>query len=99
MNATRIYQEERSKLMQLTHHLSGVLSKDSMWAFSPSFPVFLTSAVAVEEQLKKQHILISSLAYPNKNGRIINRIVLSSWHTLADIEELVLALHKNNLHK
>lgn len=94
MQASSIYQEEHAKLKQLTNQLGAVLKGDKNWTFAPNFPVFLTTAVAAEEKLMKQGILISSFAYPDKNGSIINRVVLSSWHTLADIEELILALPK-----
>lgn len=91
-HAATIYEEERIKLMHLTDHLSSVLEKKREWGFSPGFPVFLSSAPELAERLQQQQILISSFAYPNKNGSLINRVVLSSWHTHADIEELILAL-------
>lgn len=94
MNASLIYEEERRKLKNLTKHLRKVLEGDSNWAFAPDFPVFLTTSSSAEDKLRKQKILISSFAYPDKNGCLINRLVLSSWHTLADIEELILALTK-----
>ena len=93
-NASPIYEEERKKLKDLTKRLSAALKGDSKWASTPNFPVFLTTSVSAEEKLLKQRILISSFAYPDKNGCLINRVVLSSWHTLADIEELILALTK-----
>ncbi|MES2651166.1 MAG: aminotransferase class I/II-fold pyridoxal phosphate-dependent enzyme [Bacteroidota bacterium] len=97
MNASSIYKEEHVKLMRLTSRLSKVLKEEESWTFTSNFPVFLTGTAVVDECLKKQQILISSFAYPDKNGSLINRIVVSSWHTLADIEELILALA--NIHK
>lgn len=94
MHASSIYQEEHTKLMQLTNWLSAVLKNNASWEFAPNFPVFLTTAAGAEEKLMSKQILMSSFAYPDKNGSLINRIVLSSWHTLADIEELTLALAK-----
>jgi len=94
MNATAIYEEEHAKLVQLTSRFNRFLSNDSRWKFETNFPVFLTSIDSIKEKLMEQKILISSFAYPDKNGSLLNRIVLSSWHTLADIEELILALTK-----
>ena len=98
-NASLIYEEERRKLKDLTKRLIVALKGDSKWAFTPNFPVFLTTSVSAEEKLMTQRILISSFAYPDKNGSLINRLVLSSWHTLADIEELILALANITRHK
>lgn len=95
MNASSIYQEEHQKLMYLTSSLSEILKEDGQWKYASNFPVFLTSEPGMEDYLKKQQILISSFAYPDKNGSPINRLVLSSWHTPTDIEELILALRKN----
>lgn len=97
MNASSIYQEEQVKLMDLTTHLSEAYKDKEMWTFAPKFPVFLTTNAKAAEYLKKHRILISSFAYPDKNGGLINRVVLSSWHKLTDIEELILAL--TNIHK
>ena len=92
MNATSIYQEEQGKLKIASSYLEEHLKGDQNWVFSHGFPVFLTLFANVEEELKKQHVLISSFAYPDKNGDLVNRIVLSSWHTHTDIKELILAL-------
>lgn len=92
MNATTIYNEERIALKKLIDYLRIRLEKSDNWIFSAEFPVFLSKEEKTEEQLRKQGILISSFAYPDKNGIPIHRVVLSSWHTLADIEELILAL-------
>ncbi len=97
MNASSIYKEEHVKLMRLTSRLSRALKEEESWTFTSNFPVFLTGTAVADEYLKKQQILISSFAYPDKNGSLINRVVVSSWHTLADIEELILALA--NIHK
>ncbi|RYG19201.1 MAG: aminotransferase class I/II-fold pyridoxal phosphate-dependent enzyme, partial [Chitinophagaceae bacterium] len=94
MNASSIYQEEHDKLHEESRIIENHLKGNEGWAFSPGFPVFLALLPNVEEQLKRQRILISSFAYPDKNGSLINRIVLSSWHTHSDIKELILALTK-----
>ncbi|MCY1520811.1 hypothetical protein D9M68_556030 [compost metagenome] len=87
-----IYDNEWKILNQLTEKLAAELTGRQDWSFSPQFPVFLSKNPNIAEQLLDQKILISSFPYPDKNGNPINRIVLSSWHTPADIEELILAL-------
>ena len=92
MNASSIYREEQVKLMNLTRHLSDVFKNETTYTFASDFPVFLIENAKAAAHLNKHQILISSFAYPDKNGSLINRAVLSSWHKLTDIEELVLAL-------
>ncbi|SFH11016.1 aminotransferase class I/II-fold pyridoxal phosphate-dependent enzyme [Pedobacter insulae] len=94
MNATIIYEQELNQLKILTNRLSSALKRENSWSFTSNFPVFLSNTAAIEERLFQKGILMSSFAYPDKDGTLINRIVLSSWHTLADIEELILALAK-----
>ncbi|HTM98759.1 MAG TPA: aminotransferase class I/II-fold pyridoxal phosphate-dependent enzyme [Pedobacter sp.] len=94
MSASTIYKQALVQVKALTGHLSIVLKDDKSWSFTQDFPVFLSAKPAIAEQLLKKRILMSSFAYPTKNGDLINRIVLCSWHTLADIEELILALAK-----
>ncbi|MEJ5993867.1 aminotransferase class I/II-fold pyridoxal phosphate-dependent enzyme [Pedobacter sp. Du54] len=97
MHASSIYQHELSKLNKLSNYLAEALKDTENWLFTADFPVFLATSPTVNKELKKNGILISSFAYPDKNGSLINRIVLSSWHTCTDIEELILAL--TNIHK
>lgn len=94
MHATAIYKEEQIKLQTLTRHLSDFLKEDKLWSFIPGFPVFLSADQEIAQKLLEKRILMSSFAYPDQNGALINRIVLSSWHTFEDIEELILALAK-----
>ncbi len=97
VNASSIYQEELAKVKKLTNTLGDYFKGDENWQFTPEFPVFLSTESKVAESLRNQRILISSFAYPDKNGSLINRIVLSSWHRYSDIEELILALQKTSL--
>ena len=62
--------------------------------FEPGFPAFLLDNPTIGEQLLQDKILISSFPYPTENSSPINRIVLSSWHTKENIDQLVAALSK-----
>lgn len=97
MNASSFYEEEQAKLKKLMDLFVEALKSDDRWVYTFDLPVFLSKAAKIEKKLIEQGILISSFAYPDKNGSLINRIVLSSWHTHSDIEELILALQKTSL--
>ncbi|TKC12631.1 aminotransferase class I/II-fold pyridoxal phosphate-dependent enzyme [Pedobacter polaris] len=92
MNAEKIYEVELSKLNQNIATLSNVLNGNKDWHFIPNFPVFFSKNADLSTKLLAKNILASSFPYPDKDGPIINRIVLSSWHTNTDIEELIKAL-------
>jgi 8-amino-7-oxononanoate synthase len=94
INAAAIYRTEWEKLKKTTNQLAGSLANKNSWSFIPNFPVFLSTKKSINEKLLQANILISSFPYPDKNGDLINRIVLSSWHEHKDIEELILALAK-----
>lgn len=92
MHAENIYQHERNKLSQNINLLSKTLAGNKGWHFIADFPVFFSKNADLSTKLLEQNILVSSFPYPDKDGPIINRIVLSSWHTKTDIERLIKAL-------
>jgi len=89
MHADEIYKNEWSKLQENIALLSNVLTNNGDWHFITGFPVFFYKNVDLSAKLLKRNILVSSFPYPDKDGPIVNRIVLSSWHSKADIHELI----------
>lgn len=89
MNADSIYQSALQKLISLTHQLAIALKNESYWSFIPDFPVFLSQQKDLEERLLQKEILISSFPYPDKDGDLINRVILSSWHQQRDVQQLI----------
>jgi len=81
-----IYKQAWNKLQENIDLLASKLTSE--WKFEPGFPVFYLNNPALADMLLPHEILISSFPYPNANSEPINRIVLSSWHTPADIEYL-----------
>ena len=68
------------------------LNENANWHFVANFPVYLAKNADLSRQLFENDITVSSFAYPDKNGPVINRIVLSSWHTKTDIKQLIEAI-------
>lgn len=97
IHAEEIYKTELEKLQTNILQLSASLG--SQWKFEPGFPAFLIDDPQIDQFLLKEHILISSFPYPNKDSEPINRIVLSSWHTKNDIDAVVAALAKKSLYQ
>lgn len=92
MQAKDIYEKALIKLNQNMVYFNEMLRENKEWHFIPNFPVYLSKNADLSTKLFNSNILISSFPYPDKDGPIINRVVLSSWHTKTDIEELIEAL-------
>jgi 8-amino-7-oxononanoate synthase len=92
INADDIYRQAYEKLQQNVKIFTQKLTNKNEWHFVEDFPVFLSKQPAIEERLLAQKMLISSFPYPDRNGKNLNRIVLSSWHSEKDILRLVAAI-------
>jgi 8-amino-7-oxononanoate synthase len=92
MMAEEIYKSELEKLNHIMQIVTQALQKNEDWQFIDEFPVYLAKNAELSQKLASKNILISSFAYPDKDGPIINRIVLSSWHSKTDIAYLTKAL-------
>lgn len=92
INADDIYHKAYQKLQDNVKKITSLLQDSAAWHYVEGFPVFLCQEAGIEQQLLEEKILISSFPYPDRNGKILNRIVLSSWHDEVDILKLVSAL-------
>lgn len=92
MQADEIYGSELNKLQNLCQLMAQSLAGKNDWHFIPGFPVFFCKNADLSKQLLAKDVLISAFPYPDKDGEMINRIVLSSWHSETDIKELLAAL-------
>ena len=92
MKAEKLYKEQLEKLTTNSHQLAKVLAESNNWHFVNDFPVFFYKNADLSTKLLQQKILVSSFPYPDKNGPTVNRIVLSSWHSKADVEKLIQAI-------
>lgn len=92
MQAESIYKTAYEEVCQQVQYFKqGLLDKND-WHFVGDFPVFLCKQPAIDQKLLQANILISSFPYPDKNGPLLNRIVLASWHKKADIDTLLSAI-------
>ncbi|MBB2146240.1 aminotransferase class I/II-fold pyridoxal phosphate-dependent enzyme [Pedobacter sp. LMG 31464] len=92
MHSEEIYKSELAKLKENMLLMNNALVGNNDWHFITDFPVFFCKNADLSAKLLKQNILVSSFPYPDKDGPNVNRIVLSSWHSKADIQELIASL-------
>jgi 8-amino-7-oxononanoate synthase len=90
IHAEEIYRKALNKLKNNMIMLEK--ASNLTWTHEDGFPVYLLGDSNLAERLLKKQILISSFPYPTPTDKLLNRIVLSSWHTDADVAMLILAL-------
>ncbi|MEJ5962336.1 aminotransferase class I/II-fold pyridoxal phosphate-dependent enzyme [Pedobacter immunditicola] len=90
MQAEKIYEAEVHKLQSLCRYFSaGLGASKAEFAAMDGFPVYLSEDQQLADALLQQKVLISSFAYPDQDGELLNRIVLSSWHQEEDLDILL----------
>lgn len=90
-----LYSVQRDKLRMNTVLFSSLVKNMPGIKYHPELPVFILPASIDEEKLFDDNIVISSFAYPDPNGKKIQRIVLNALHTREDIERLADCLLKH----
>ncbi|MFN3488833.1 MAG: aminotransferase class I/II-fold pyridoxal phosphate-dependent enzyme [Emticicia sp.] len=90
MHADDIYERNRQKLKANILRFSSQLSdSQSLFNSIENYPVYYSLRDELYDFLFQKDIFIYSFAYPIKTGKPNTRIVLSSWHTVSQIDYLV----------
>jgi 8-amino-7-oxononanoate synthase len=90
MQAQEIYEKELEKLQGICRYFStGLGTEKANFAAIDGFPVYLSEDQHLAETLLEKQVLISSFAYPDQDGDLLNRIVLSSWHQERELDFLL----------
>lgn len=87
-----LYEVQRAGL---AHNWAGLRAKPASRLVATAMPVFLCPEEDAAARLEKKGILISSFAYPDPTGTVINRVVLSALHRDEDLSRLCDALTQN----
>lgn len=82
------YQKQLGILKKNIQVFSSEIKELNLFDFAESYPVFRTYQPALYPFLLENQVLISSFPYPTPNSEPINRVVLSSLHTLSDLAYL-----------
>lgn len=92
VNALAIYQEELVKLRANMKFFASFIIEAKGLHYLEDFPAYLIADPNAGDYLLKKGILISSFAYPDPKGKMLNRVVLTSKHTKEEMRELATAL-------
>ena len=89
-----LYQEQRKKLLENITLFKTLTN--NVFQNNPALPVFVLPSPVNEEKLEDAGFIISSFAYPDPNGKKIQRVVINALHTADDLERLAKALHDSH---
>lgn len=92
IKASELYSTQLTKLQENTRFFEGFLKEPMGLSYSPDFPVFLLNNPKSYKYLVSKGMIISSVAYPDPRGEILNRIVVNSMHTKKQLKNLAAAL-------
>ncbi len=87
-NASAIYMEELDKLRANMKFFDSFFEGKKGINFLKDFPVYLLDDQHAAQELAMKGIQISSFAYPDPKGKILNRVVLNSRHTKEEMRSL-----------
>jgi len=87
-----IYREQLLKLKDNIQFLQKLLGDKAGIAHHPELPVLVLPEALDEAYFAAKKIMVSSFAYPNPQGRKINRAVITALHTKEDLIKLAEAI-------
>lgn len=93
-NAQEIYRLQKQKLQQNLNYIDTHFKKREQFTFHPSYPIIYFEAESISKKLLKNKIITTSFKYTTSSG-MLNRIVLTSNHTVADLDHLLTQLNSN----
>ncbi|WP_411273597.1 aminotransferase class I/II-fold pyridoxal phosphate-dependent enzyme [Daejeonella sp.] len=92
VNALSIYQEELKKLRDNIKFFTSLIKHRPEVLYITNFPVFLIDDAHAVTDFASKGIQISSFAYPDPTGKVLNRVVLNSGHNKVELKGLAEAI-------
>ncbi len=94
MQAGNLYQEALGRLHENMAYFGSQLDR-SNWLFVADYPVYFSRDEALYQHLLKNKVLISSFPYPDQDGPVLNRVVMSSMASRTSIDQLLEAINND----
>lgn len=88
VNGGSLYAQAFDRLHRNVDSFGDFLKQDNGLFCISGFPVFTSSDPHLYRYFLHKHILISSFPYPLSDSPLLNRIVISSLHTIDDLQHL-----------
>ena len=88
LKSQKYYMENRRKLLDNSREFLNKIRFQNSFNYLRDYPVFYTPKNQLADFLSKHEVFISSFSYPTPEDPKITRIVISSLHTIDDINLL-----------
>lgn len=88
LDAKEIYSNRLEMLQNNYHYFKTQLNNPSFFAHMEGHPTFEFQNAKVASALNDGGIIFTNFNYPDENGPIVSRIVLSAYHTKKDVQAL-----------
>jgi 7-keto-8-aminopelargonate synthetase-like enzyme len=92
LDTKAIYREQLLTLKDNIQFLQQLIADKAGISYHPELPVLILPETLDEDYFAAKKIIVSSFAYPNPQGRKINRAVITALHTKEDLMKLVDAI-------
>lgn len=93
LGAREIYSERLEKLRDNYRYFKSILESPSFFTHMEGHPTFEFENTKVTMSLNRKGFVFTNFNYPDANGPIISRIVLSAYHKKEDVLQLVNCLN------
>ena len=95
LDAKELFSERLQTLKTNYHYFKSQLKNLSFFNHMEGHPTFEFQDAKVASALIKDGFIFTNFNYPDENGPIVSRIVLSAYHTKDDIRRLIYSLKKH----
>jgi len=94
LDAKELFSERLQTLKTNYLYFKSQLKKPSFFNHMEGHPTFEFQNTEVASALKNNGFVFTNFNYPDENGPMVSRIVLSAYHKKADIQKLVKSLNR-----
>lgn len=95
LDAQDIYAERMDKLNKNYDHFKSLVRDISFFMHMDGHPTFEFQDEKIAAALTQDRFVFTNFRYPDDNGPLISRIVLSAYHTAEDVETLAKSLNSH----
>jgi 7-keto-8-aminopelargonate synthetase-like enzyme len=92
VNTQELYISQQQKLHQNLYYIDTHFTNRAQFTYHSSYPIIYFEAESISKKLLENKIITTSFKYTNASGKL-NRIVITSNHTNADLALLIAQLN------
>lgn len=95
LGAEQIYFGRLQILEENHRYFISLLKNPSFFSHMEGHPTFEFQNIGMATALNKDGFVFTNFNYPNENGHLVSRIVLSAYHNKNDIEKLIRSVNEH----